>query len=234
MIIRSANPALNIHEDYMSVIVINPYRVAPPPASYLLAEDFGAGGFQKNWTTTTPGTVDPSFSTSPLDGSHSLRIANVAQPGRTYTDDFTAQADLHTYFLARFESAIPPSGKHFLELLSSSGTVLASLERNASNLLTMRIANGSANNTVATLAADTLYHFWFRYTKGTGANAFAEVGFSTTGTKPTSGNNYRSASNGAATADAARFQIGSSGNATWEAIFDKVRLHNAVIGDNPS
>jgi hypothetical protein len=67
----------------------------------------------------------------------------------------------------------------------------------------LRAVCGTANaTTVATLSAGTTYYCWAYYSKGSGANAIYKVAFSTSKTKPTSGNNFAGGSNGSSTGDA--------------------------------
>ena len=85
------------------------------------------------------------------------------------------------------------------------------------------------------MSTGTTYHVWVKYVKGSGSNAVVEVGFSTDGTRPTSGGTFATqTSGGTATVDTDRIMFGQSSSNTVGAYFDKVRVDDAVIGDNPS
>jgi hypothetical protein len=84
------------------------------------------------------------------------------------------------------------------------------------------------------MSTGTTYHVWVHYVKGSGSNAQSSVGFSTDGTRPTSGNKFTSYSNGTETADADNVRFMEEGGSNARAIIDKVRVDDATIGDNPS
>lgn len=202
-------------------------------SSYLVAENFEGTGYEASGTEVGTGTLDEDYATSPapLVGSQSLRIANSVQPGRVYWS-FTAQADVWAYFQVNWVT-LPATGKQFAGFSSGADTPQLSIEFQAGGVI--RVRGGSQNaTTVDGMTTGVTYHVWIHYTKGSGSNAFVDIGFSTDGTKPTSGNKYASKSNGTTTLDADRFYFGSSGNGTWEAVFDKLRVSSSAIGDNPT
>jgi hypothetical protein len=84
------------------------------------------------------------------------------------------------------------------------------------------------------MSINTTYHIWVKYVKGSGANAVIESGFSTDGTRPTSGSAFVTQTVGTATADTDRIMFGQSSSNTVSTYIDKVRVDDAVIGDNPS
>src|SRR4030095_13735684 len=66
----------------------------------------------------------------------------------------------------------------------------------------LRIVMGTANaTTVSTLVAGTKYYCWGHVKKGTGANGIADVAFSTTKVRPTSGNGFAQVTTGRTTAN---------------------------------
>lgn len=218
-----------------SIKSINGLDVTAAGPSYLVEENFEATGATEYDNTPTEagtGTIDGNYATSPapLQGSESLRLAMASQNGNVFWP-FTGTGDVWAYFQVNFTTR-SPSGKVFFSLNDSSGNNLLTLELSATN--TVRIRVGSANTTTTdAVDAATTYHFRVRYTKGTGANAYGELEFSTTGAFAGSGNKYANRTTGSSTADAARAYFGSGGNATWEGIFDRLLVSSSVIGNNP-
>lgn len=215
----------------MSVIMINPYRFGSAPPSYLLTENFEAPGYENSWTETGTGTIDEAYAVGPLAGTYSLRIANTAQPGRTQVN-FSAQSDVWAFFTTKF-TTLPATGKQWFRISDSADANVLSLEFQASG--TIRVRCGTANaTTVAGMSTGTQYFVWVRYTNVGAGSSYAEIAFSSTTTKPTSGNNFASTSTGSVSTNAEKLMFGSSGNGTWDTLFDTVRVKATAIGDNPA
>lgn len=206
------------------------------PATYLIKQDFEGAGYDNSetWTEAGTGTLneDDTTSPSPLVGSQSLRVVFAAETGTTTSPVFAAQADCWLY--ARI---------HPVAIVTVGSTVSLTIRHAAGECLRLRIMNtglvgvraggGTEAVTVDAMSNGTEYHIWCHYIKGTGANAVATVGFSTDGTKPTSGNKFASSVNGTATADADRVQIGSGVSTTHTYVWDKIRIDDVSIGNNP-
>jgi hypothetical protein len=131
------------------------------------------------------------------------------------------------YFLFR-PVVIPGSSSTFLTV-NSGGTPVESYRILADGRL--QCLSGSTT-TVGTVSAGTTYHVWCHYKKGSGANAVIDIAFSTDGLRPTSGNNFAQKTNGTSTSQVDRLIVGPTLN-TQTHIFDKVRVDDAQIGDNP-
>jgi hypothetical protein len=202
--------------------------------TYLLQENFEGSGYENTWTEAGTGTKDEDYATSPapLVGSQSLRLAFASQNGTTTTALSADQGTCDVYFQVNF-AAIPASGKVFLRLRDASANTLVRIEIGSSNRFTLRHGTAAASTTDG-LSTSTTYHVWISYAKGTGANGSATIAFSTTGTRPTSGNAYAAVTTGTATADVHDIMLGTENTSTWEGVFDKVRVDDATIGDNPS
>lgn len=206
--------------------------VEPGGATYLLEENFNATGYDLVWTESL-GTPNEDYATSPapLEGAQSILLDNTSTTQRANSPTFAEQSTVHGYFLLNVTS-LPDSGNSDTYSFKSNTTTICTVQLNASGA--MRIVCGAVNSsaTVATVTEGTTYHVWPSYTAGTGANAAASLGFSTDGTKPTSGNNFTSMSNGTSTqgADSIRLSTSSVGTIV---IIDKVRVDDEEIGDNP-
>lgn len=83
------------------------------------------------------------------------------------------------------------------------------------------------------MSLNTDYHVWLTYTAGTGANAVASVGFSTSGTRPTSGTFYAITSVGTATVNPDRVRIGIGNSNTFDWVTDRILVDDVQISDNP-
>lgn len=102
----------------------------------------------------------------------------------------------------------------------------------------MRIVCGTANaTTVSTLSANTTYYVWIHYLKGSGANAVADVAFSSSKTRPTSGDGFAQVTNGSSTADVVDIYLNVSdiafGSGIMGVIYDDVSFSRSQIGDVP-
>lgn len=216
---------------------------AAPPASgcdgYLICEDFetattGYDDPAATWTEVEPANsvVNPAYATAPLAGSQSL-LLDINEYSLTVGvwASFTAQDTVYAYTMFRTNYDV---GQDVILLQDSSGNALCRAYRTSGDVL-KAWSSGSSPDTVATMAINTTYHVWMRYTKGTGSNAVCSVAFSTDGTEPTSGNNFASCTDGTETAQAARVYLGGAGSDnTLEKKLDKVRVKTTAIGSNPS
>lgn len=203
--------------------------------SYLVKQDFEGVGYDngETWTESgTGGTVDSDYTTTVLDGSQSLQIVLAASARQTATIFAPAQSDVWAYYLLRVITL--PSASVIITRFLSGGTEGLRVRMTTSGTLEVRAGGGTVANTAATLATGTTYHLWLHYTKGTGANAVASVAFSTTGVRPTSGTTFATSTNGTATVDVSTFALGTTTSGTINLIFDKVRVDDELIGDNPS
>ena len=107
----------------------------------------------------------------------------------------------------------------------------------AVHISAMASGGTESSNSVGTLSVNTTYHFWVNYLKGTGSNAKITAAFSTDGVRPTSGDNYVESTNGTATTNSARITLYgpyTTSSQCFDALYDKVRIDDALIGDNPS
>ncbi len=203
---------------------------------YLINQNFEGTGYDNSetWTETvgTNGSVNEDYATSPapLRGSQSLRIyaGDAGQNSNTISPVFTAQDTAYAHLMINGGSVA--STFAFCVFLDSGLTARAWVSVVAGGAL--KVSEGAITaTTVGTIVAATTYHVWFRYTKGTGADSIASVGFSETTTEPTSGDNYASISNGAATAQITNIQLQTSFQQTY--IFDYVLVSVTAIGNVP-
>lgn len=217
-------PAIAMGQGLLINRFFNQTGAAGGGATYLVEEDCEGTGTPASWTDSGT-TIDWDFTGTVLAGAQSVQLSS--QNARILSPTFAAQANLRGYFLYRADT-----------LLAASVTICAFIGPGVSAEVrtdgTLRIG-GSVNSptTVATMVADTTYHVWVQYIKGTGANAVYSVAFSTTGTKPTSGDNFTSATTGTETTDCTALRLHCESSLTATVIFDKIRADDADIGDSP-
>lgn len=206
-------------------------------ATYLLEENFEATGSPgyDTATWTESGSPDENASTSglSLQASECLNFNPAAATWNTTSPTFTAQSTVYVYFLFRFAS-LPSGGTWTMFQVRSTSAELARVRVNVSGQIALRAGGGTEANLATSISTNTTYHGWLKYTKGTGVNAVVEFGYSTDGTRPTSGGTYNTQTVGTATVDGDRIMFGQTSSNTVGAYFDKVRVDDAVIGDNPS
>jgi len=199
---------------------------------YFLQEDFEAPGYQNVWTQAGSGTINDMCDNPPcpLLGSYSIRLA-LSSDNRRTTNAFTAQSTVYGFAMIYFDTR--PNDREFFGFWNDGTRLVSFGVESGTDVLWFD--DGTIKQSIGPIAADTLYYFWFRYTKGTGANAVYEVALSTDiNSKPTSGSSYRINSAGVSILDANRFVIGATaGSANYTLICDHIRLATGVIGTNP-
>lgn len=204
----------------------------PTPVSYLIKQDFEGTGYDNSETWTENRTVvDEDYTGIVLTGSQSLRVVT------TLTNDvyaaspsFASQNEAWIYFQWR---PVTLDGASYIAALYGGGSERLWIRVNSDG--TMRIDHGAiSSNTVATVTAGTTYNVWARYKIGAGTDGVGELAFSTTTTKPTSGSGFVSLANGTETAPVTLCRLGNlSFVRTIDFIYDKVRVDDVAIGDNP-
>jgi hypothetical protein len=204
-----------------------------PPATYLVQQNAEGAGYDNSETWTESGIgIDEDYTGVVLAGSQSLRINTSAAAGTTTSPAFADQADVWGYFLFHPVS-LPAATTVMVNFITTIGNDCLRVRINAAGNLLVRAGGGTEATSVGAMSAGNTYHVWIHYVKGSGANAFASVAFSTDGTRPTSGNNYRESTNGTITSDAQNLRFGQTSSSTFNFVFDKVRVDEAAIGDNP-
>jgi hypothetical protein len=199
--------------------------------TYLVKQGFEGTGYDNSETwNTEDGSPDPDYTGVVLDGSQSLRVNTSAGVGYTATT-FADQDELWVYCKVRVVGSLPDGTMSLFSVMQAfSGVGGVQLLDNGK----LRASHGGPiADTIDALSVDTTYHVWFHYTKGTGADGVASVGFSTDGTRPTSGNKFAIVSDGFSTEDAEKIRVGPQGSVTVDIVFDTFRVDDAEIGSNP-
>lgn len=201
-------------------------RGASDACSSCTNETFEGTGYAVAGWTESGDTADEDYTTAPapLAGSQSLVIRNAAFATAFASIDMPSSGEGWMRFKVCFTNTIVDTW-FVAYFLNNAGGGLASLRINSGGL---RVEAGGAPSatTVATLSAGTTYNVWFHYAKGSGANAVADVGFSTSSVRPTSGDNFAQVTTGTSTADTLEWWLGGGdatfGGAYAGAIYDSV------------
>ena len=207
--------------------------------TYLINQNFEGTGYDngETWTETlSSGTIDEDYTGTVLAGSQSLRMLTTGFTQKNDSPSFSGGQVRYAYFMLR-PVAIPAGGfETYLFRWQTSASGRGSLTLNNAGTLTFSGNVSGSITTVGTMTAGTTYHVWVSIDT-TASPETVTVGFSTTGTRPTSGNNYASGTveiTDGASIDTIGLANGGGGSGpTPEMIFDKVLVDDVQIGDNP-
>jgi hypothetical protein len=206
---------------------------------YLLQQDFtngsgatpGAPTYGGSWTVGGGTWVFNNTSPALPQGGNNAKT-NDTFGGRCYAN-FTGQTECWGYIQLQF-SALPLSNYEMIHWQLSDGTDEYRIELHTDGTLKVLNANfdGVSAQTVDGMSINTNYQIWFHYKAGASSNGVMDVGFSTNGTRPTSGNKFAQATTSTLNVTIARIELlypATTGNF----YFDHVLCNNAQIGDNP-
>lgn len=202
----------------------------PDPSSPLIAEAFEATGYDNSgWTAQDDAgvaVIDPDYTATVLHGTQSLRIkTSVAGNGRVFKD-FTAGNERWAYFLFRPVS-VTDAWKIF-SFWNSGSEEICNIYLLSTNVL--RVTHGTITaDTVGTMSDGTTYHVWVHYNN---SGDISDVGFSTDGIRPTSGNNFAQVTTGDAITNATTVVLGGgASNFSEEGLFDRLFVDDVQIDD---
>jgi hypothetical protein len=205
------------------------------------SEDFETpvtGYEESGWGSVATGSslVDPAYTGVVLQGAQSFRYVKAAASTAYATNGWTCITnEVWIYFRMR-PIDIDESATRTIFSLRTNTVDWLNLRVTTTGELQGQLAAGTIT-TVATISESTTYHVWIHWKSETGgsANGVADIAFSTTGTKPVSGDNFAQLTNNTTEEYMNRVFFGLEGSTagTGEYIFDTVRISNTVIGDNP-
>jgi hypothetical protein len=199
------------------------YAMLPDPVK----ENCEGPGTPPGWTNS--GTVNWDYISNLLEGNQLLYITGPGVgAGNNTRVDFGDQAEVWVYFKLALTGSAPTSAKTIGGLGPNGGAITQLFQIDSS----LRPSFGGAQTTDPFLL-NTAYHVWLHYRKGTGSNGIVEIGFSTDGTKPTSGNKWKKSTTYIGINNAGRLSLGTTTSTTINIKFDKIRVDNSEIGSNP-
>lgn len=209
-----------------------------PPASPLVKQNYEGTGYDNGETwieTGTLGVINEDYSPA-LVGLQSLRLVNVDFDSVSTRIVVSPLSECWSFFQMQWVTM--NSGTIFHRLQDNASAIMVEVRMGAAGVVTVSCGPTSPTtaSTVSTMTTGVKYYVWVHYLKGTGANATAEVWFSTSSTKPGDGTNgHAKTTTGTAAADVAEevMYIENFSAVSNEAIFDRVYLDDAAIGNNP-
>ena len=215
------------------LFLLTPYHGPGSSATYLIQQGFEGAGYDNSESWTESGsTINEDYTGIALVGSQSLRINTVSAQADTTSPAFASTSEIWGY--CRFRPVDIDASTSIFGGFVGSGADRLELRINSSGQIIVFHGSNSAT-TIDAMSEGTTYHVWWYYKVGTGVNGLASVGFSTDGTKPTSGNKFVSLSNGTATQNITTVHFGNFGgfNRTIDFVFDRVLVDDVEIGSNP-
>jgi VCBS repeat-containing protein len=186
--------------------------------TYLLAEGFEGTGYENTgWTEN--GTPNENYTNLVLHGAQSLNCVGAQYIQRS----FAFSTSFYVYFRVRWNTWSDYNSILYWDDANYGTAALLYADDNR-----LEILHGSvvADGTT-TIAANTTYHVWVEWTKGTGANGTMKVFLATSGTKPASPEASITTGNGAATQ---RMYLGPTGSGP-NVIFDRLLVDDVPIGN---
>jgi hypothetical protein len=200
------------------VLTVN--STGAPPPTYLFNEGFEGTGFQNTgWSVS--GAANPDYTATPLDGAQSLNTN-----GSQYiTRAFQFGNAFNMYFKVRW---ITWNDSHNVIVWDDPNWDSAAALWADNSRIWISHGTQSVIGTT-TIAANTTYHVWVEWTKGTGTNGTMKLFMSTTGVKPPVPEATITDGTGAATANMYMGPFGAGPNA----IFDRILIAADPIGSNP-
>lgn len=190
---------------------------------FLVCQNLEGTGYDNSETWVEDvGTPNEDYTTTVLRGSQSLFITE----GNTVYFDLTASSEVYIHFRIRFTTD-PAGDVEVMKLWNSAFSTIFTFSRADTEIAV--IHHGSdTTTTTATLAANTAYHLWIHYAKGTGANGVHDIRISTTATMPVSAD--ASSSSGVSTTDADYLAFKSAAGSGLSYIVDQILVKTTSIG----
>lgn len=205
--------------DTTSVATITVTNGAAP--TYLVEEDCEGTGTPAGWTDFGGGTVDWDYTTTVLEGSHSLYMTYSASKTGTQFD-FADKGEVWIKLKFRM-NLLPGAGRTVLEICNGA-TPLVYLQIRSTGIL--RMYGPDLADTVDAMAINTDYFIWFHHKKGSG-DGMSEVSFSATDSRPTTGNAYATVTSQTQASDSNRLIL-SIGGTGVNPIWDLIQLDDAA------
>lgn len=161
-------------------------NLKPAGSSLLIDENFEGTGTPSGWASSV-GTPNYDNTSAPLADAQDLKMADSADNNayKVFTDSS------EVWLQCEFKCSSLPTGsaQNTILIYNSAFSAAAALKLTTGGTLTAADTLDRVT-TVDVLSAGTKYWMFFRVKKGTGANAEYEIAFSTTSTRPGSGNKW--------------------------------------------
>lgn len=209
-----------------------------PAISYVLNQNFEGTGYDNSETWYTDGDVNADFSTSGLsmEGSQCLELYANTVASDSIISAFNPSTPLSTayaYFL--FRVTVLPTTITRVALFQSDFDVIGNLSLLSDGTLYLREGTGTWAQTIGAVSVNTTYHVFLKFVADSGAgNGIMEVGFSTDGSRPTTGNNHAICTDGnnATAVNRFGFKVDKDGTGQKQ-YYDKARVSASAITSAP-
>jgi hypothetical protein len=188
----------------------------------LVCQNAEGTGYDNSETWTETSTTNEDYTTVHLRGSQSIQSGTGVANGESYYD-MTDSGTVYGHFL--FETSAIPVGDHdkiFALMNSTVDTFYMYIQLRDAGTLALVCGTSFLGPGATTLSVNTMYHIWFKYIKGTGANAQCSLWIGTTTSRPASAE--LSTTTGDATVDAATVWLHSYSEAGHWNIYDQILL----------
>lgn len=214
------------------------------PSSPLLYEDFeNVTGYDlAGWVENIGpgGVINEDYTATILYQTQSLRVLTANDDAVFTTNSFTAQDRVFMFFLYRpLDIPASSSGKSIIRLADSTETCQMKLTINEDGQAFLYAACGGTPASPALfLTINTTYYIWIEYDNDNGVNAYASIGISTTGVRPTTGDNFAEATATTTATQVSLVMIGNTADenpiaADMDSVYDHLLVDDAQIGDWP-
>ena len=188
--------------------------------TYLLAEGFEGTGYENSgWIEH--GVVNPDYTNTVLHGAQSLNCL-----GPQYVErPFAFSNSFYLYFLVRWNTWSDYNNIIYWD--DPNWSIVAELYADQNRMV---LTHGSANAFgTTTIVANTTYHVWVEWTKGSGNDGTMKLFISTSGVKPASPEATIVNGTGGPTE---RIYLGPTAFGP-NVIFDRILVDDVPIGSNP-
>lgn len=215
-----------IDPNYGSIVIpSHGYAMLPDPVS----QNCEGAGTPTGWTNSGA-TPNWDYTGVILDGSQSLLLpSTTGTVGSSTMIDFGDRPEVWVYFKLRLTNTSQGT-KTIGGLAQNGGSTLNQLFQVSTN---GGLPSFGGAQTATGFSANMTYNVWLHYRKGTGSNGIVDIAFSTTGTKPTGGNEFAQSTTYAGTSNAGRLVLGTSAHTVFDIILDDIRVAHAEIGNVP-
>lgn len=213
------------------------------PLTPLLYEDFenpDAYGYDLvGWAgeVIVPGVINPNYTATVLFGNQSLLLDEANDDPVYTTNSFTATDHIWTAFMFRPTNIPDSADTSVIRFTAANDACQFRFTLNSDGEPRVQFGcSGSAFGTTATMAVNTTYIVWIEYDNDNGANAVLTLAFSTNGIRPTSGDNFVTATGAQTATQASRVMIGRPGSENGseiDFIIDHLLVDDVQINDWP-
>lgn len=217
---------------------------APAGQSYLVKQSFETPttGYDngESWYADGTAAVNPAYSGLTMWGSQCLRIEVAAKTARAYISNIVGVAYGGTNYgfcQINVQNLPPAAGTYVFIGLKNGGlagtTVCYITVDENGRFVINHSGSGTSTNGLDMISVNTTYNLWWAYAAASGAgnDGYAMLGFSTDGTRPTSGSKFKTKTNGTGQLTPDTLFLGNLSSYTYTNNLDRVLWSSFLLGD---